>query len=105
MGAVGLEGKEKWKYQSELIQSLGGKKPKNRRVPSKILLGMRKKEKKRQAWREKDIRESGVVVARPNDSSTSNFKNRKKRKTDRQSFLRPSFGHFKGGTLFVGKRK
>ena len=107
LGAVGLKGKEKWKYQSELIQSLGGKKPKNRKVPLKILMGMRKKEKKRQAWRDKQIRDSGVVVARPNDLSTSSQKSKKKRKklhTDRQGFLRPSFGHFKSGTLFVGNR-
>ena len=107
LGAVGLKGKEKWKYQSELIQRLGGKKPKNRKVPLKILMGMRKKEKKRQAWRDKQIRDSGVVVARPNDLSTSLQKSKKKRKklhTDRQGFLRPSFGHFKSGTLFVGNR-
>ena len=77
LGAVGLKGKEKWKYQSELIQSLGGKKPKNRKVPLKILMGMRKKEKKRQAWRDKQIRDSGVVVARPNDLSTSSQKSKK----------------------------
>ena len=108
LGAVGLKGKEKWKYRSELIQSLGGKKPKNRKVPLNILLGMRKKEKKRQMWRDKQIRESGVVVARPNDLSTSsqnsNRKKRKKLHTDRQNFMRPSFGHFKSGTLFVGNR-
>ena len=103
LGAVGLKGKEKWKYQSELIQSLGGKKPKNRKVPLHILLGMRKKEKKREAWRQNEIKQSGVVVARPQDVTQKSKKRRRKRE-DKESFMRPSFGHFKGGTLFVGNR-
>ena len=106
LGAVGLTGKAKWQYKQELIRKIGGKAPKNRKVPLKILVGMREKEKKRRLWRENEIKRSKVVVASStfhNDGSKTRTKDRKRR-SNKNDILRPSFGHFRGGTLFLGKK-
>jgi len=103
LGSVGLKGKEKWQYKMDLIKKVGGKAPKNRKVPYKILVGMRAKERKRTQWRENDMRESGVVVGKSNSFLNLPKKKGKRRSAAADGIMRPAFGHMKGGTLFLKK--
>lgn len=51
-----LTGKEKKEYEARKIMRLGGKAPKNPKVPLKILMGMRKKEGERAQKKKEEVR-------------------------------------------------
>jgi hypothetical protein len=50
-----LTGKEKKEYEARKIMRLGGKAPKNPKVPLKILMGMRKKESERAQKKQQEV--------------------------------------------------
>lgn len=103
IGAMKMRGKEKWKWEQEKLKELGSYGAKNRKTPLNILIGMNRKAKWRKEKRDKEIRESGVVVAH----EKKNNKGRKKGGGQKNQSFEHHYslhgGHFGGGVLRFNK--
>uniref|UniRef100_M4BI77 Uncharacterized protein n=1 Tax=Hyaloperonospora arabidopsidis (strain Emoy2) TaxID=559515 RepID=M4BI77_HYAAE len=93
-----LKGKEKKKHEEEKVQALGGKAVGNRKVPYKVLIGMKTKGAARKQRREDLMKESDVLTGKRRSSGKAKVQ-QKGRKTD--FGLQATKGRFKGGVLDV----
>ncbi|CAI5711842.1 unnamed protein product [Hyaloperonospora brassicae] len=93
-----LKGKEKKQHEAQKIESLGGKAAANRRVPYKVLIGMRTKGAARKQRRENLMKESDVLTGKRRSKDKAKVQ-QKGRKTD--FGLQATKGRFKGGVLDV----
>lgn len=111
LGAMQLTGYEKKAYDARRIVELGGKAPAAIKTPFNILMGKRAKAKQRDARRDNDIRESGVVVAKKRQSAAALanqiLDDGGRRKHDSSGKIGetpyPVLGKMKGGTLFLNR--
>ena len=78
-GAEGFTGVQKKSHQNAELERLTGRTAKRQKIPTKILVGMRKKAMKREEREKQELKESGVVS---HHSSSSNAT--KKKAKDRQ---------------------
>lgn len=60
-GSTGFTGKQQKEHEASEYERITGRQQKRQNIPTKILVGMRKKEKKREELRKAEMRESGVV--------------------------------------------
>jgi len=72
-GAEGFTGKQKKSHEASEYERLTGRELKRHKMPTKIVVGMRKKAMKREAKLQQELKESGVVshYSATNSSSTS----------------------------------
>lgn len=71
LGAAQLTGHEKKAYDARRIVELGGKAPTAIKTPFNILIGKLAKHKHRDARRDNEVRESGLVVAKKRQSAAA----------------------------------
>ncbi|GAB5034193.1 Hypothetical protein NocV09_01701550 [Nannochloropsis oceanica] len=71
LGATQLTGHEKKAYEARRIVELGGKAPTAIKTPFNILIGKLAKHKHRDARRDNELKESGVVVAKKRQSAAA----------------------------------
>lgn len=111
-GAAQLTGYEKKVYDVRKIVELGGKAPKAEKTPLKILMGKRAKQKQREAKRQQELKESGVVVARKRPALASNLaaaagggssRHDKRGSGDIGASPYPVVGRMKGGQLVLNR--
>ena len=87
-GATGFTDKQQKKaHKNDEYEKLTGRTVKRQKIPTKILVGMRKKAMKREEREKREMRESGVVSHTTSGTSSSLTKNKKKRdnKRDKKS--------------------
>ncbi|CAH0477388.1 unnamed protein product [Peronospora belbahrii] len=95
---LNLKGKEKKMNEAKKIEALGGKAAANRKIPYKILIGMKTKGVARKQRREDLMKESDMVTGKRRLSHKSRDQ-QKKKKTDYG--LQATRGRFKRGVLDV----
>ena len=98
-GATGFTGNQQKEHEASEYERITGRQQKRQKIPTKILVGMRKKALKREEKRVAEMKESGVVThqrkkeeLRPGEiRGVFGAKNSKKR-GDRRSMRSSSFG-------------
>ena len=94
-GAEGFTGVQKKSHQNAELERLTGRTAKRQKIPTKILVGMRKKAMKREEREKEELKESGVVSHHSSSSNATKKKAKDRRKgKDEQggSRLRGVFG-------------
>ncbi len=94
-GAEGFTGVQKKSHLNAELERLTGRTAKRQKIPTKILVGMRKKALKREAREKQELKESGVVSHRSSMSSQGSKKKTKdgrQRKDDQGGRLHGVFG-------------
>ena len=92
-GAEGFTGKQKKSHQAAEYERLTGRVAKRQKIPTKILVGMRKKAMKREEREKQELKESGVVghystnntassTAAASSSGSSKRKNRNRKQKE-----------------------
>ncbi|KAI9907779.1 hypothetical protein PsorP6_004318 [Peronosclerospora sorghi] len=94
-----LKGKEKKAHENKNIEALGGKVATNRKMPYKMLIGLRTKGAARKQRREELMKESGVVTGKRKSGGKKTNDQQKRKKIDYG--LQATKGRFKGGVLDV----
>ena len=81
-GAEGFTGKQKKSHEASEYERLTGREIKRHKMPTKIVVGMRAKARKREARLQQELKESGVVshYSATNSSSTSTATGSKKKR-------------------------
>ena len=103
LGSTLFTGKQKRQYEAEKYMALTGREMKKQKVPLKIVRGIKKAAAKREARKEKEALESGVVTAtKRKDSKKKNY-SEKSRRDSRLHGPSPSIGFTKNGMLHVRK--
>ena len=114
LGASQLTGRAKREHEARRIVSLGGRAPKAQKVPYKILVGMRRKQKERAQKKAAYERALGIISAKkthdpggPGKRGGAGFKGgRRPRHYDAKGprGLSGGMGRYKGGTLYLDKK-
>ena len=76
-GATGFQGSQKKSHEKAEYEWLTGRTQKRQKIPTNIIVGMRKKAMKREERQKKELQESGVV-----SHHSSSKKSKKKRRDD-----------------------
>jgi hypothetical protein len=85
LGAEQFTGRQKRAHEERKITSAGGRAPKRQSYPLKMLLGMRAKQRKREAREEEEERQSGVVTGKRRRSSAGSAARERKLKGDKEA--------------------
>lgn len=94
-GAEGFTGVQKKSHQNAELERLTGRTTKRQKIPTKILVGMRKKALKREEREKKELKESGVVGHHSSSSQGTKKKtNDRRRGKDSQGGTRRLNGVF-----------
>ncbi|KAL7532281.1 hypothetical protein ACHAWF_004072 [Thalassiosira exigua] len=93
-GAEGFTGSRKKSHDNSEYERLTGRSAKRHKMPTKIVVGMRRKARKREEREKRELKESGVVSHHATPSTQG--KNKNKRKDERKEFgggaVRGAFG-------------
>lgn len=82
-GAEGFTGSQKKSHQNAEYNRVTGRTAKRQKIPTKILVGMRKKALKRDEREKQEIKESGVVSHHAAAAAASSSSQKKKKSRDR----------------------
>ncbi|CAK4075045.1 unnamed protein product [Aphanomyces euteiches] len=91
-------GKDKKKKEIERVVALGGKAPKQQKMPYNMLMAIKKKGAQRQNMRDEQEKASGVVLGKKKSSN----KVPRRSKSDAGTFA--TKGRLKNGVLFISKK-
>ncbi|CAK4637667.1 unnamed protein product [Aphanomyces euteiches] len=91
-------GKDKKKKEIERVVALGGKAPKQQKIPYNMLMAIKKKGAQRQNMRDEQEKASGVVLGKKKSSN----KVPRRSKSDAGTFA--TKGRLKNGVLFISKK-
>lgn len=86
-GATGFTGNQQKEHEASEYERITGRQQKRQKIPTKILVGMRKKALKREEKRAAEMKESGVVSHQSSSSSS-----KKKKEELRPGEIRGVFG-------------
>ena len=84
-GAEGFTGAQKKSHQAAELERLTGQTAKRQKIPTKILVGMRKKAMKREERERQELKESGVVNSLTSQGIKKKSKDRRQSKDDQSS--------------------
>ncbi|KAI9313905.1 hypothetical protein BX666DRAFT_1974626 [Dichotomocladium elegans] len=98
-----MSGKERRKHMMDKLETLGAKKQGNAKMPLAMHMGMKAKEREREAKRLQEAKDLGLY-----DKSLKHLyasKVEKKKPRNRDSGITNGVGYMKGGTLHIGKHE
>ncbi|CAK4236256.1 unnamed protein product [Aphanomyces euteiches] len=98
IGMKNTTGKDKKKKEIERVVALGGKAPKQQKMPYNMLMAIKKKGAQRQNMRDEQEKASGVVLGKKKSSN----KVPRRSKSDAGTFA--TKGRLKNGVLFISKK-
>ena len=96
LGAEGFTGMQRKSHQNAELERLTGRTAKRQKIPTKILVGMRKKALKREEREKQELKESGVVTHHhhhhPSSQGKKKAKDKKQSKYEQGGGLHGVFG-------------
>ena len=106
LGATALRGREKREYEAKRLERLGVPPPKAAKVPLKMLLGMRQKEREREENRRKYHKAMGLTVKKASMTATAAkaAKDAARAAGGHPAPETAQVGRFAGGVLQLSKR-